>query len=248
MARLTGFSPAVRRLMSGRSNENFDMDGIALCEVWVACEGARSVHHHHRRPRQRGGSRRPCTNQASNGLCAGLAAGTERITRIPACSSSWRRSCLPRRLGWLHPHNPKGSSMSAPTDSFTGIAEAVLRKHRIGWYGNHDKRCLGCPGTSFADWDESDAHIVEMLAAAATPAGIDVAHHQALEHAVAELIATNDALTQAVTEIRALAEKWRYKGELGWGAWQEGQGPDETGCALDGAASDLRAILDRHLS
>lgn len=43
--------------------------------------------------------------------------------------------------------------------------------------------------------------------------------------------------------VLALAEKWRYKGEFGWGAWQEGHGPDETGYALDGAASELLAAL-----
>ncbi|SKY30269.1 Uncharacterised protein [Mycobacteroides abscessus subsp. massiliense] len=39
------------------------------------------------------------------------------------------------------------------------LIRAAMRKHRIGWYGNHDKRCFACPGTSFFDWDEADAHV-----------------------------------------------------------------------------------------
>ena len=39
--------------------------------------------------------------------------------------------------------------------------------------------------------------------------------------------------------VRALAESWRYKGEFGWGAWQEGHGPDAEGRVLDSAASEL---------
>jgi hypothetical protein len=41
----------------------------------------------------------------------------------------------------------------------------------------------------------------------------------------------------------ALAEEWRYKGEFGWGAWQEGHGPDPEGYALDGASADLRTAI-----
>lgn len=44
--------------------------------------------------------------------------------------------------------------------------------------------------------------------------------------------------------VRALAEEWRYKGEFGWGAWQEGEGPDIEGQILDGASSVLRRTLD----
>jgi len=43
--------------------------------------------------------------------------------------------------------------------------------------------------------------------------------------------------------ISVLAESWRYKGEFGWGAWQEGEGPDETGQALDMAAGALRGVI-----
>lgn len=42
---------------------------------------------------------------------------------------------------------------------------------------------------------------------------------------------------------RALAEKWRYKGEFGTGPWQEGHGPDEEGYILDRCAAELRAAL-----
>lgn len=45
-------------------------------------------------------------------------------------------------------------------------------------------------------------------------------------------------------KVRALAERWRYKGEFGWGAWQEGYGPDPEGAALDHAATELLQALD----
>jgi hypothetical protein len=43
--------------------------------------------------------------------------------------------------------------------------------------------------------------------------------------------------------IKALADEWRYKGEFGWGPWQEGHGPDIEGQVLDEAAIRLRALL-----
>jgi hypothetical protein len=43
--------------------------------------------------------------------------------------------------------------------------------------------------------------------------------------------------------VEALAEKWRYKGEFGWGAWQEGHGPDPEGYVLDSVAGEIRAAL-----
>lgn len=51
------------------------------------------------------------------------------------------------------------------------------------------------------------------------------------------------ALAAAVKRVRALAEDWRYKGEFGWGAWQEGHGPDEAGQALDDAACKIIRAL-----
>ncbi len=50
-------------------------------------------------------------------------------------------------------------------------------------------------------------------------------------------------LFAAIEAVEALAEEWRYKGEFGWGAWQEGQGPDPEGAALDHASSAIRAAL-----
>jgi len=47
-----------------------------------------------------------------------------------------------------------------------------------------------------------------------------------------------------IERVWALAETWRYKGEFGWGPWQEGYGPDQEGCALDCAASEIRAALE----
>jgi hypothetical protein len=51
------------------------------------------------------------------------------------------------------------------------------------------------------------------------------------------------ALEAQLARVEALAEEWRYKGEFGWGAWQEGYGPDPEGYVLDNAAADLRAAL-----
>jgi hypothetical protein len=47
----------------------------------------------------------------------------------------------------------------------------------------------------------------------------------------------------AIERVEALAEKWRYKGEFGWGAWQEGHGPDPEGYLLDSVAGEIRAAL-----
>jgi hypothetical protein len=53
-----------------------------------------------------------------------------------------------------------------------------------------------------------------------------------------------DRLAAAVERVRVLAEDWRYKGEFGWGAWQEGYGPDQAGLALDDAATKTLRALD----
>jgi hypothetical protein len=54
------------------------------------------------------------------------------------------------------------------------------------------------------------------------------------------------ALERFVEEVTTLAEKeWRYKGEFGWGAWQEGEGPDPEGWALDHAAAQIRDAHNR---
>lgn len=44
------------------------VDDIAICEIRVECVGTLAATFHHRRPRQRGGSKRPDTNLAANGL------------------------------------------------------------------------------------------------------------------------------------------------------------------------------------
>lgn len=67
MTRRTGFSPATRKVMAERSS---GVDDIAICEIRVECVGTLAAAFHHRRPRQRGGSKRPETNQAANGVAA----------------------------------------------------------------------------------------------------------------------------------------------------------------------------------
>ena len=56
----------------------------------------------------------------------------------------------------------------------------------------------------------------------------------------------DDALdaAAAIERVRVLADGWRYKGEFGWGAWQEGYGPDEHGLLLDDAACKVLRALD----
>jgi 5-methylcytosine-specific restriction protein A len=76
----TGFAPAVRATIEGRS--------MGLCEV---CGGGLVVEHHHRRPRGAGGSKRLDTNQAANGL--GLCYACHRLIE-----SNRRLAML---LGWL---------------------------------------------------------------------------------------------------------------------------------------------------
>ncbi len=73
--------------------------------------------------------------------------------------------------------------------------------------------------------------------------------HSHPEHQAAALSAAGFGLVAATKQqaaidaALALAEEWRYKGEHGWGAWQEGYGPDPEGYILDGASADLRTAV-----
>lgn len=49
---------------------------------------------------------------------------------------------------------------------------------------------------------------------------------------------------EALEQVRALAEEWRYKGEFGWDDGSHAYGPDQAGQVLDDASAKLRAILD----
>lgn len=57
---MSGFAPLVRAIIRDRSGN--------VCEVQVACDGARAVQIHHRRGRFMGGSKRPETNLPANAL------------------------------------------------------------------------------------------------------------------------------------------------------------------------------------
>lgn len=57
------------------------------------------------------------------------------------------------------------------------------------------------------------------------------------------LLATVRDQAAKLGRVAVLAEEWRYKGENGWGAWQEGEGPDPEGYLLDCAAGEVRAAL-----
>jgi hypothetical protein len=85
-----------------------------------------------------------------------------------------------------------------------------------------------------------DAHRVPTIAEFIAAAREDV---PALVAEVRSLRAARDRAVAALQRVEALAEKWRYKGEFGWGAWQEGHGPDQEGYVLDSAASDIRAAI-----
>lgn len=65
--------------------------------------------------------------------------------------------------------------------------------------------------------------------------------HLEQKHAMEDKLAEAEA---TIERVKAVAEKWRYKGEFGWGPWQAGEGPDPEGQILDDAASELRAALD----
>jgi hypothetical protein len=53
--------------------------------------------------------------------------------------------------------------------------------------------------------------------------------------------AERDEARAALDRVRALADDWRYKGEFGWGPWQEGHGPDIEGHIRD----ELWAAVDQ---
>ena len=59
-----------------------------------------------------------------------------------------------------------------------------------------------------------------------------------------EVADERDRLAAAIERVRALADGWRYKGEFGWGAWQEGYGPDEHDELLDYAACEIIRAID----
>lgn len=57
-----------------------------------------------------------------------------------------------------------------------------------------------------------------------------------------------ERLTETLGRVEALAEGWRYKGEFGWGPWQEGYGPAPDGYVLDQASADLLRVLAGEVS
>jgi hypothetical protein len=67
--------------------------------------------------------------------------------------------------------------------------------------------------------------------------------HEVQRHRANRGEAERDRALAAIRRVEALCEEWRYKGEFGWGAWQEGEGPDHEGYVLDGAATQIRAAL-----
>ena len=50
-------------------------------------------------------------------------------------------------------------------------------------------------------------------------------------------------LVAALRAVEVLAEQWRYKGEFGWGAWQEGHGPSPEGATYDDASAAIRGAI-----
>jgi hypothetical protein len=60
---------------------------------------------------------------------------------------------------------------------------------------------------------------------------------------VAEALRQRDRYSAALDAVLGLAEDWRYKGEFGWGPWQEGYGPDLEGAVLDEASVTIRKVI-----
>lgn len=56
------------------------------------------------------------------------------------------------------------------------------------------------------------------------------------------------ALVDALRGVLELAEEWKYKGEFGWGAWQEGYGPGPEGHILDSVAHELVDVITAMLT
>lgn len=50
-------------------------------------------------------------------------------------------------------------------------------------------------------------------------------------------------LVAALRAVEEVCDQWAYKGEFGWGAWQEGKGPSPEGAALDDASAAVRAAI-----
>jgi 5-methylcytosine-specific restriction enzyme A len=65
VSRPQGFTPDAREIIANRAS---DYNGHPVCEVMAVCQGVTAEAAHHRRPRGAGGSRRPDTNQAANGI------------------------------------------------------------------------------------------------------------------------------------------------------------------------------------
>lgn len=102
---MTGFSPQVKQLMRDRAL----MDGLIRCEVMAVCQGSAASlwQAHHRRPRGAGGSKRPETNQAANGL---LVCGDDHrfieANRETALRNGWlvRQNQTPSEIPVLYRH------------------------------------------------------------------------------------------------------------------------------------------------
>jgi hypothetical protein len=76
--------------------------------------------------------------------------------------------------------------------------------------------------------------------ATAYPGAVTIEQSQADVPALLAMVREQQVKLEAVA---ILAETWRYKGEFGWGAWQEDHGPDQEGHILDEVSSAIRAAL-----
>lgn len=99
--RLTGFPPTVREIIKERAGEHDGYICCELCGLWSV-----SAQMHHRRPRQKGGSRRADTNLPSNGvvLCMACHEGIEMF-RTDAYESGWllRQHQTPTEVPIVYP-------------------------------------------------------------------------------------------------------------------------------------------------
>lgn len=123
----------------------------------------------------------------------------------------------------------------------SGPIDAILSAVAVAGKGSHHTESWG---------DESDhGYYKDRAGLPDAKSAIDLIQktaQQATDAANADfayLLSAVQEQAAQITKVRELAEEWRYKGEFGWGAWQEGHGPDPEGTALDHASSQLLAAL-----
>lgn len=130
------------------------------------------------------------------------------------------------------------------TDELIERARSVLSRHRkCVWVAEREQgnEFWGIYGGS--PWGRRVAGLITDE--------IDAEFIAASKELVPELVAEverletdRNGLNAQLGRVLELAQSWRYKGEFGWGPWQEGHGPDVEGTVLDNAATAIfKAVI-----